>query len=41
MMYVANRNAIQFGAVMVLIRHYAYNGRFAKYRVYHPNMYVP
>ena len=23
---------------MIIIRQYAYNGRFAKYRVYHPNM---
>ncbi|KAK5691959.1 hypothetical protein LTR97_011130 [Elasticomyces elasticus] len=27
-----------FGAFMIFVRHYAYNGRFAKYRVYHPNM---
>jgi len=27
-----------FGGVMVLIRHYAYKGRFAKYRQYHPNL---
>ncbi|KAK5117447.1 hypothetical protein LTR85_008832 [Meristemomyces frigidus] len=27
-----------FGAVMILIRHYAYTGKWAKYRVYHPNM---
>jgi len=23
---------------MVIVRHYAYNGKFAKYRIYHPNM---
>jgi uncharacterized oligopeptide transporter (OPT) family protein len=27
-----------FGALMIVVRHYAYRGRFAKYRVYHPNM---
>jgi len=27
-----------FGAIMIVIRHYAYNGKYAKYRVYHPNM---
>ncbi|KAI6797705.1 oligopeptide transporter [Hortaea werneckii] len=27
-----------FGAIMVIIRHYAYTGKWAKYRVYHPNM---
>ncbi|KAK5131939.1 hypothetical protein LTR08_000451 [Meristemomyces frigidus] len=27
-----------FGAVMILVRHYAYTGKWAKYRVYHPNM---
>jgi uncharacterized oligopeptide transporter (OPT) family protein len=27
-----------FGAIMIIIRQYAYTGRFAKYRVYHPNM---
>lgn len=27
-----------FGAVMIVIRHYAYTGSWAKYRVYHPNM---
>lgn len=27
-----------FGATMVIIRHYAYTGRWEKYRVYHPNM---
>lgn len=27
-----------FGAVMIFIRHYAYRGKWEKYRVYHPNM---
>ncbi|PIA97430.1 hypothetical protein CB0940_05809 [Cercospora beticola] len=27
-----------FGAVMIIIRHYAYRGTWEKYRVYHPNM---
>ncbi|EMC98140.1 hypothetical protein BAUCODRAFT_32137 [Baudoinia panamericana UAMH 10762] len=27
-----------FGAIMILIRHYAYTGKWAKYRIYHPNM---
>ncbi|TKA80251.1 hypothetical protein B0A49_01441 [Cryomyces minteri] len=27
-----------FGALMVLVRHYAYTGSRAKYRAYHPNM---
>ncbi|KAK3070397.1 hypothetical protein LTR53_005664 [Teratosphaeriaceae sp. CCFEE 6253] len=27
-----------FSGAMVFVRHYAYNGKFAKYRVYHPNM---
>lgn len=27
-----------FGAIMVVIRHYAYTGSWEKYRVYHPNM---
>lgn len=27
-----------FGAAMVLVRHYGYTGKWAKYRVYHPNM---
>jgi len=27
-----------FGVVMIFIRHYAYTGTWAKYRVYHPNM---
>ncbi|KAK4495390.1 hypothetical protein PRZ48_013721 [Zasmidium cellare] len=27
-----------FGAIMIVIRHYAYRGKWEKYRVYHPNM---
>ncbi|KAF7186416.1 putative metal-nicotianamine transporter YSL13 [Pseudocercospora fuligena] len=27
-----------FGGVMIVIRHYAYRGKWEKYRVYHPNM---
>lgn len=27
-----------FGVFMILVRHYAYTGSWAKYRVYHPNM---
>ena len=27
-----------FGVIMIFIRHYAYRGRFEKYRIYHPNM---
>ncbi|KAM3422317.1 hypothetical protein BST61_g2676 [Cercospora zeina] len=27
-----------FGAIMIVIRHYAYRGTWEKYRVYHPNM---
>ncbi|SMQ56288.1 unnamed protein product [Zymoseptoria tritici ST99CH_3D1] len=27
-----------FGAAMICVRHYAYNGRFEKYKAYHPNM---
>lgn len=27
-----------FGVFMILVRHYAYTGKWAKYRVYHPNM---
>jgi len=27
-----------FGAIMVVIRHYAYTGKWEKYRVYHPNV---
>jgi len=27
-----------FGAFMVVVRHYAYTGKWEKYRVYHPNM---
>ncbi|KAK4555422.1 hypothetical protein LTR86_007719 [Recurvomyces mirabilis] len=27
-----------FGGIMIVIRHYAYTGKWAKYRIYHPNM---
>ena len=27
-----------FGVIMIFIRHYAYRGKWEKYRVYHPNM---
>ena len=27
-----------FGVIMIFIRHYAYKGKWEKYRVYHPNM---
>lgn len=27
-----------FGVIMIFIRHYCYVGKWAKYRIYHPNM---
>ncbi|KAF2723590.1 oligopeptide transporter [Polychaeton citri CBS 116435] len=29
-----------FGVIMTIIRHYAYKGKYAKYREFHPNMMV-
>lgn len=29
-----------FGVFMIIVRHYAYRGKWEKYRVYHPNMMV-